>query len=283
VAVSFALEAVTYRYPRAPAPALRTVSLTIPAGKTTVLLGPSGSGKSTLLSLLGLLWEGGLDAGRLTYRNGATVRDYAALGHAERARLRLHEFGFVLQSAYLLPHFTCAQNVGLPLALHGCGVREQRERVAALMKRADPEGKLLEVRDRLPGEVAGGQKQRMAVLRAVVHNPRVVFADEPFSNLDPPNARRIVQLLLDWRAGTLHGDATPERTLVLVCHDLEVARRVADHCVLLDQDHAVAGHRAFDKGEWPDWTEQIQRAFSDNGNAGPGAQHPEADAPQSSV
>ena len=261
--MSFELAAVTYRYPRAGAPALRDVSLTIPAGRTTVLLGPSGSGKSTLLSLLGLLWEGKLDAGRITYRNGAAAHDYAALEHGERARLRLRAFGFVLQSSYLLPHFTCAQNVGLPLALHGCGVREQRQRVEALLSRADPEGKLLEVRDRLPGEVAGGQKQRMAVLRAVVHDPHVVFADEPFSNLDPPNARRIVQLLLDWRAGVLHGEAK-ERTLVLVCHDLEVARRVADCCVLLDQDHAVVGSRAFDRGEWAGWIDKIQRAFSDS-------------------
>jgi ABC-type lipoprotein export system ATPase subunit len=265
VAVSFELAAVTYRYPRAAGPALRDVTLTIPAGKTTVLLGPSGSGKSTLLSLLGLLWEGSLDGGRITYRNGATSLDYAALGHAERAQLRLREFGFVLQSSYLLPHFTCAQNVGLPLALHGCGVREQRRRVETLLLRADLEGKLLEVRDRLPGEVAGGQKQRMAVLRAVVHDPRVVFADEPFSNLDPPNARRIVRLLLDWRVGLLHGDGTQERTLVMVCHDLEVARRVADSCVLLDQDHAVVGNCAFDRSEWPEWTEKIQRAFSDHG------------------
>ena len=261
--MSFELAAVTYRYPRAPGPALRDVTLVIPAGKTTVLLGPSGSGKSTLLSLLGLLWEGALEAGRITYRSGATPLDYAGLGHAERARLRLTEFGFVLQSSYLLPHFTCAQNVGLPLALHGCGVSEQRQRVEALLRRADPEGKLLEVRDRLPGEVAGGQKQRMAVLRAVVHDPHVVFADEPFSNLDPPNARRIVRLLLDWRAGALHSSEPRERTLVMVCHDLEVARRVADCCVLLDQDHAVVGNRAFEKGEWPAWTEKIQRAFSD--------------------
>jgi ABC-type proline/glycine betaine transport system ATPase subunit len=164
----------------------------------------------------------------------------------------------------LLPHFTCAQNVGLPLALRGFGAAEQRRRVEALLGRADREGKLLEVRDRLPGEVAGGQKQRMAVLRAVVHNPRVVFADVPFSNLDPPNARRIVRLLQDWRDGTLHeGEPAQERTLVMVCHDLEVARRVADGCVLLDQEHQVVGRKTFARQEWPEWSERIQRAFSD--------------------
>ena len=265
--MSFELSEVAYFYPRARTPALRGVSLSIAAGQTTVLLGPSGSGKSTLMSLLGLLWEGSLERGTIVYHSGAGALDYARLAPSERARLRLRDFGFVLQSSYLLPHFTCAQNIGLPLALQGCDAGEQRQRVEALLHRADPEDKLFEVRDRLPGTVAGGQKQRMAVLRAVVHNPRVVFADEPFSNLDPPNARRIVQLLLDWRRGALHaGEATQERALILVCHDLEVARRIADGCVLLDQEHGVVGDRPFAREEWPDWAEKIQRAFSDTGD-----------------
>ncbi|MBI1915586.1 MAG: ATP-binding cassette domain-containing protein [Planctomycetes bacterium] len=266
--MSFVLSGVTYSYPRAGQPALRAASLEVPAGKTTVLLGPSGSGKSTLMSLLGLLWEGRLDQGEIRYDNGH-MHDYARLSHVDRARLRLVEFGFVLQSAYLLPHFSCSRNIALPLELNGQPPAAARQRVEALLRRADPSGELFETRDRLPGEVSGGQKQRVAVLRAVAHNPRVVFADEPFSNLDPPNARRIVQLLLDWRSGALNpDDPARERTLVLVCHDLEVARRVADRVALLDQGHTVVDGRAFDIVEWEDWADRIRRAFSDDLDVG---------------
>src|SRR5207249_7831797 len=135
-------------------------------------------------------------------------------------------------------------------------------RVEALMRCADPSGELLETRDRLPGEVSGGQKQRVAVLRAVAHNPRVVFADEPFSNLDPPNARRIVQLLLDWRSGALNpDDPTRERTLVLVCHDLAVARPVADRVALLAPTHPVLDGRAFHVAESEDRDARTRPAF----------------------
>jgi ABC-type lipoprotein export system ATPase subunit len=262
MAVSFALCGVTYSYPGAKTPALCDVSLTIPAGRTTAVLGPSGSGKSTLLSLLGLLWEGRLDAGSIAYHREADKPcPYAALSSRERARLRLEEFGFVLQSSYLLPHFTCAQNIAMPLALRGTDARQCTETVTRLLELADPRKTLLAVKDRLAGEVAGGQKQRMAVLRAIVHNPRVVLADEPFSNLDPVSARQVLRLLLDWRIGKLHPDepATP-RTLVLVCHHLETAREVADHFVLLDEQRLVG--TTFTRAEWPDRRADIERLFT---------------------
>jgi ABC-type lipoprotein export system ATPase subunit len=271
VAVSFVLAGVTYTYPRAASPALCDVSLTIPAGQTTAVLGPSGSGKTTLLSLLGLLWEGRLDAGSITYQRGdGKACAFAALTSRERARLRLEEFGFVLQSSYLLPHFTCAQNIAMPLALQGIGARERADRVTRLLELADPKRKLLEAKDRLAGEVAGGQQQRMAVLRAIIHNPRVVLADEPFSNLDPVNARHVLRLLLDWRAGKLHPDANPqERTLVLVCHHLETARLIGDHFVLLDE-HRLVG-QPFMQAEWPDRASDLERLFAPPTlEAGPG-------------
>jgi ABC-type lipoprotein export system ATPase subunit len=235
--MSFTLHEVTYTYPRAKEPALRDLSLVIPAGQTTAILGPSGSGKTTLLNLLGLLWEGAPAAGHVVYDGdrSAGPRDYAVLSASARTELRLREFGFVLQSSYLLPHFTCSQNVAMPLAIQGRDLKEGRAAVERLLRLADPGGQLLEVRDRLAGEVSGGQKQRMAVLRAVIHNPAVIFADEPISNLDPANARQVLDLLQAWRDGRLHLDAPPrQRTLVLVCHSLRTARR-ADHFVLLDR------------------------------------------------
>jgi len=225
------------------------------------ILGPSGSGKTTLLNLLGLLWEGTLETGQVVYQgNGkASPCDYALLAPARRAELRLREFGFVLQSSYLLPHFTCAQNVAMPLAIQGRQRSECRAAVERLLGVADPTGQLLAVRDRLAGEVSGGQKQRMAVLRAVIHDPAVIFADEPISNLDPANARPILDLLRAWRDGLLHPDAPDRsRTLILVCHSLRTARR-ADYFALLERGRLVG--EAFPASALSQRVADFQRLF----------------------
>lgn len=269
---AFDLVDVTYSYPRATTPALSGISLRLPRDGTTVLLGPSGSGKSTLMYLLGLLWEGQLDHGHIHYfpepelSKPGVQQDYASLTHADRARLRLNDFGFVLQSAYLLPYFSCGYNVSLPLQVLGCPPGQQQAQLEQMFIQADPTEELFRVRDRLPGEVSGGQRQRMAVLRAVIHNPRVVFADEPFNNLDPENANLIIQLLLDWREGKLHESHGQDRTLILVCHDLEIARtvlgrKVADHIVLLDKTHHAVGNTCFPVCDWDQWEPLIHRAF----------------------
>ena len=273
--MSFHLDGVSFRYPgsAASAPVLRDVSVELPAGEVIAVLGPSGCGKTTLLNLLSLLWEGDGQAGTIVYRDGPARFDYRELGRdpRRRAALRRERFGVVLQNCYLLPHFSCLHNVCLPLALLGWSEPEQAAWSEALIRvvGAAPND-LWEARHRMPRAVSLGQRQRFAVLRAVAHHPRVVFADEPTSNLDPASMHAVLQLLLDWHAGRLlhraaaaldpfptglrerlergqAADAGP-RTLILVCHQRELARACADRVLLFDAEHRLAD--TFTAGRW---------------------------------
>lgn len=253
--MSFALQAVSFRYDPASADVLAGLSLELPDEAVIAVLGMSGSGKTTLLNLLGLLWERNPTAGCVSYTPpGGARRDYASLGAAARAELRRQYFGFVLQSAYLLPQLSCAENVEVPLALTGEGEKERRKRAETLLGRAGLSGRAAaSARD-----ISGGEKQRVAVLRAIAHNPEVVFADEPLSNLDPHNSRLVLDLLREWQAGSLEPADGRRRTLVLVTHDFRAAWDVADHFLLLRQGRAVEG-RLLTKADLPDGPEQIER------------------------
>lgn len=262
MAVSFLVEGLQFSYPNLPRRVLDGVRLSIPPGGTTVVLGLSGAGKSTLLYLLGLLWDRPLEVGRIEYEGD----DYNEMSRAEKARLRRDVFGFALQSCYLLPHFTCAENILMNLALSGHTTDElvsrpgepadPARRVDQLVGRVDLTGKdgghlLLHDMHKMPAEVSGGQKQRYSVVRAVVHDPQVVFADEPFSSLDTGNTDAILDLLEQWRDGQLphsRPDAPP-RTLLLVCHDLDVAYERGDRFVFVTREGKVAQDRCFSRDE----------------------------------
>lgn len=263
MAVSFRFDRVKYRYQtRQPDDdttfALNEVTVELPAEKLTALIGPSGCGKTTLLNLAGLLL--GLDppsfSGTIQYVTASTERNLSSLRPREQEMLRRVEFGYVLQDCYLLPNFSAVQNIALPLALQGWDRERRHARVEDLLK-ATGDKALLDIREHRDTEMSLGQMQRIAGLRAIVHDPRVVFADEPTSNLDPANTDRIMRLLLRWQRGLLHpeSDRTSPRTLILVCHDLETALRVADHIVALNGSHTVAAE--FDRERWPEFAERI--------------------------
>jgi putative ABC transport system ATP-binding protein len=163
---------------------LQGVSLTLEAGEHIAIMGESGSGKSTLLNLIA-----GLDApdsGRILV-NGV---DVGALDDDARTRLRRATMGFVFQAFHLLPHLSVAKNVALPLALNGVheGVAERVEELLAAVGMRDR-------RDAAPRELSGGEMQRVAVARALVHRPQLVLADEPTGNLDAESAADVLQLL----------------------------------------------------------------------------------------
>jgi putative ABC transport system ATP-binding protein len=166
-------------------PVLADVTVSLEAGQTCVLLGPSGSGKTTLLSLWGCLLTP--TAGELAIR-GEPVR------HGDRGRLteaRRRHVGFVFQHAQLLPFLSLEENVRL--VGHNGGLREPEltERVNALMAGLGLEG----VRGKRPGQASGGQQQRAAVARALVHRPAVLLADEPTAALDWQHGEAVVRLL----------------------------------------------------------------------------------------
>ncbi|MBA3783021.1 MAG: ABC transporter ATP-binding protein [Nocardioides sp.] len=200
--------------------ALRSVSLDLPAGSFTAIMGPSGSGKSTLLSCLA-----GLDSptsGCVTVEND----DVTGWSEARRTVLRRNRLGIVFQHFQLIPYLTAEQNVGLPVRL--AGRRPDRHRVTSLLDAVGLNGR----GGHLPGELSGGQQQRVAIARALVNEPAVVLADEPTGALDSQSARSVLALLrgLVDQAG---------QTVLMVTHD-PVAASYADRVVFL-VDGAEAG------------------------------------------
>jgi putative ABC transport system ATP-binding protein len=189
-----------------PTRALNSASLRVYAGEVLALMGPSGSGKSTLLHCLaGILTP---ESGRVSFAG----RDLSAMSDAERSALRRTRFGFVFQFGQLVPELTSLENVALPLRLTGVGRREARRRAADWLDRLE----VADVADKRPGQTSGGQAQRVAVARALVTSPRVVFADEPTGSLDSLNGELVLRLFI--AAARDNGAA-----VVLVTHEARVA------------------------------------------------------------
>ena len=203
-------------------PALDGAALDVARGEIVAIMGPSGSGKSTLLYVL----AGILRPDRGEVHLGDQRVD--TLGDAARSRLRLTAMGFVLQFGDLVPELSLRENVELPLRLVGVAKPAARVRAAELLRALDVD----EHADRRPGQVSGGQAQRVAVARALVHRPAVVFADEPTGALDSVAG----ELVLD----ALTGLARPEgSTVVLVTHESRVAA-YADRTVYLRDGRVAA-------------------------------------------
>lgn len=196
--------------------ALRGVDLTVDKGSVVALTGPSGCGKSTLLHLM---------AGLLKPDSG-TVRvgdlELSAASDKARSRWRLHNCGFVFQLGELVPELSLADNVALPLTGR-MPEAEIRTRVSETMAALEIDA----MAERMPSEVSGGQAQRAAVGRALVHNPSVVLADEPTGSLDQANGTAVLELLL-------HAAAERGATVVLASHDRALADAADTEIRMLD-------------------------------------------------
>ena len=204
--------------------ALRGVSLEVRAGESIAIVGKSGSGKSTLMHLLALLDSP--DGGVLSVEG----TDARRLKGAAMNRLRNEEFGFVFQQFFLTPNTSVLDNVVLPLAIAGVGPAERKARGMAALEQ-------LELADKAKNKavnLSGGQKQRVVIARALVNNPKVIFADEPTGNLDTVTGRLVEDTLfaLNKEKGI---------TLVIVTHDVELAAR-CDRQIFLRDGLEVADH-----------------------------------------
>ncbi|MFD4501820.1 ABC transporter ATP-binding protein [Streptomyces sp. NPDC058457] len=198
-------------------PAVRKADILLRRGEVAAITGPSGSGKSSLLYCL---------AGVLPLHGGEVRLEGRKLGDlsdSELSALRRDRLGFVFQYGELLPELTVEENAALPLRLAG------RRKAQALAAAGDVLGRLglAELRERRPSQVSGGQSQRIAVARALVHRPAVVFADEPTGALDSVNAQTVLQefLTLARSQGT---------AVVLVTHDADVAARADTRYTMVD-------------------------------------------------
>ncbi|WP_329207834.1 ABC transporter ATP-binding protein [Streptomyces sp. NBC_00683] len=186
--------------------ALDGASFSVHPGEVVAVMGPSGSGKSTLLHCLaGIITP---DSGTVTYAG----RELSAMSDAQRSALRRSDFGFVFQFGQLVPELTCVENVALPLRLNGTRRKEAERMALRWMERLEVDG----LAAQRPGEVSGGQGQRVAVARALVGSPKVVFADEPTGALDSLNGERIMELLTECARSA-------NTAVVLVTHEARVA------------------------------------------------------------
>jgi putative ABC transport system ATP-binding protein len=197
--------------------ALDGACLAVSAGEMVAIVGPSGSGKSTLLHCAaGILRP---DAGEVSF-DGCRVD---AMGEGARSELRRTAFGFVFQFGQLVPELTAAENIALPLMLGGTSrrgaLREARRWLALL--------DLVETAEKRPGELSGGEGQRVAVARALVHRPRVVFADEPTGSLDSLSGEVVMNLLV-----AMAGDEGA--AIVIVTHDPRIAAYARRDIVVRD-------------------------------------------------
>jgi putative ABC transport system ATP-binding protein len=201
-------------------PVLDHVSLSVSEAELLVVKGSSGSGKTTLLTLLS-----GLDkptSGRVFLEG----RDITDLREDDLAPLRNTTIGFVFQSFHLVPSLTALENIMFPAELRRDV--DAGQKAEALLARVG----LTERNDNFPHQLSGGEKQRVAICRALINGPRIVFADEPTGNLDSVNGQAILDLLLE-----LHGER--KTTLVLVTHSMEIAR-VADRVITLQDGRIVS-------------------------------------------
>lgn len=198
----------SYRTARGELALFNNLNLEVAPGEMVAIVGQSGAGKSTLLHILGAL-----DTPSAGTVYCASI-DVATLGPREAAAFRNREIGYVWQFHYLLPEFTAEENVAMPLLARGMHGSEARKIAATWLKEVDLEDR----GSHRPGELSGGEQQRIALARALVCGPRLLLADEPTGDLDDTTAGRVFELI-----ERLH--ATHGLTSILVTHNLELARR----------------------------------------------------------
>lgn len=212
--------------------ALRGIDLEIDEGETVAIIGKSGSGKSTLMHLLALLDKPTSGSIKLNGINTSKLKA-RRLNH-----LRNKEFGFVFQSFFMNSDDTVLNNVILPLKIAGLGFRERKRRAMEALE-------TVEIADKAKNkanDLSGGQKQRVCIARAIVNNPKVIFADEPTGNLDTVTGDKIMKLLFEL-------NKTKGITLIIVTHDEDLAAkckrqiRIADGKVISDSAKMKKGKK----------------------------------------
>lgn len=205
---------------------LKGIDLHIEKGKVVSIVGPSGAGKTTLLQIMGTLDKA--DSGSVVI-DGINV---SQLKEKDLAKFRNQHVGFVFQFHQLLPEFTAIENVMIPAMIAHKPMKEAKKRAAELLEYMG----LTNRADHKPSEMSGGEKQRVAVARALINNPSVVFADEPSGSLDSKNKEELHKLFFDLRDKF-------GQTFVIVTHDPELAK-ITDETIYLRDGKKVDGDSA---------------------------------------
>lgn len=204
--------------------ALRGANLAVEPGEIVAVMGPSGSGKSTLLHCLAGILK--IDSGEVRF-DGENI---GKMSDKKRNQLRREKFGFVFQFSQLVPELTALDNVALPLLINGVNKTEAYTKAKTWLKKVGVEA----VASQIPGELSGGQAQRVAVARAMVIEPKILFADEPTGSLDSLNSEKVMDLFIKTakEIGT---------TVIMVTHEPTIAA-YADRSVIV-RDGVVTGDK----------------------------------------
>ena len=200
--------------------AVNNISLKVEPREFLAIVGRSGSGKSTLMYQMGLLDR---PSGGAVFVDGV---DTSTLTDSERTHMRLTDLGYVFQDYANLPSFTALENVMLPLLMMGISKIEASERALRALERVGLGDRV----NNLPSELSGGQQQRISIARAIGHDPKILFADEPTANLDTETSRMILDVFLD-----LHRSG---QTIVMVTHEEEYAA-LADRLIELSDGKII--------------------------------------------
>ena len=218
-------------------PVLKNLNFTIEKGEFTSIMGPSGSGKSTLMHILGFLDV--LTSGQYFFGG----KDVSTLSDDELAEMRSNKVGFVFQAFNLLPRSSALENVMLPLLYSSKIKKEEREKKARTLLESVGLGHRLE---NSPNKLSGGEKQRVAVARALVNNPDIIFADEPTGNLDSKSGHQVMKILQELNENG--------HTIILVTHErstAEHAKRILEikDGVIIKDEKVLKRQIAKDKDE----------------------------------
>jgi lipoprotein-releasing system ATP-binding protein len=193
-----------------PVTVLKAITLEVGAGESLSIIGPSGSGKSTLLNIIGTLDHP--DSGKVWLAD----EDLAAQNEVALAAIRNREIGFIFQAHHLLPHCTVWENVLVPaLAEKRSTTEEAEKRAERLLKRVGLDHRL----GHRPGQLSGGERQRVAVVRALINQPKLLLADEPTGALDRASATQLANLLVEL-------NREEQAALIVVTHALDLARQM---------------------------------------------------------
>ena len=202
--------------------ALRGANFSVNEGEIVAIMGPSGSGKSTLLHCLAGILK--IDSGEVNFEN----QNIGKMSDKKRNQLRRDKFGFVFQFSQLVPELTALDNIALPLLIRGIKKAEAYKEAKIWIKKVGLESSA----NQIPGELSGGQAQRIAIARAMIGNPKILFADEPTGSLDSLNSEKVMDLFIK----TAKENGT---TVIMVTHEPSIAS-YADREVIV-RDGIVTG------------------------------------------
>lgn len=200
---------------------LKGIDLNVDKGEVISIVGASGAGKTTFLQILGTLSRP--DNGKVIIND----TDYRSLNDKQLARFRNQNIGFVFQFHHLLPEFTAFENVCIPAYIAKTPVGKVEEKAQEILSFLSLSGRI----DHKPGELSGGEQQRVAVARALINDPAVLLADEPSGNLDSKNKKELHSLFFSLRKKF-------NQTIIIVTHDLELAK-MADRCLTMHDGKIV--------------------------------------------